>query len=363
MHEAPANLSTETLGACLQSHYGLVATEVCFLPLGLDAAAWVYQARTADGASYFLKVRTGRLNEPGLLVPHYLKDHGVAGILAPIPTITGALWASTGDYALIVYPFIDGKAGMDQGLSDQQWVDCGAVLGRIHATVLDPELASTMRRESYVPAGADMVRRLDEHIGTDRVFADPAVCSVAIEWRVRRPQIRNVLKSTESLGRRLEQTRPAFVLCHADIHTGNVMLGADQRVWIVDWDEVVLAPKERDLMFVVGGIGAGLVTPNAEKLFFQGYGSTTVDPLALAYYRYAWAVNDIGAFGEEVFFHPELGSITKQASAKFFLSLFLPGNIVARAQATNVPTRDRRYGCLRKVKLLSSLGTEPRSLM
>lgn len=35
-------------------------------------------------------------------------------------------------------------------------------------------------------------------------------------------------------------------------------------MWIVDWDEVILAPKECDLMFVVGGIGRGSVLASVE---------------------------------------------------------------------------------------------------
>jgi len=106
-------------------------------------------------------------------------------------------------------------------------------------------------------------------------------------------------------------------------------------VWIVDWDETVLAPRERDLMFVIGGIIGGLVGPRQEELFFQGYGETSVDPLALAYYRYARAVEDIGAYGEEVFFRPDLGPVSKRAAVEGCMSLFTPGSIVSLAFASD----------------------------
>jgi spectinomycin phosphotransferase len=94
----------------------------------------------------------------------------------------------------------------------------------------------------------------------------------------------------------------------------------------------MLAPKERDLMFVVGGgISRKLVGPADEELFLQGYGSTSIDALGLTYYRYAWAVSDIGAYAAEVLFRPDLGEITRQAAVELFMSLFQPGNIVALA--------------------------------
>lgn len=114
-----------------------------------------------------------------------------------------------------------------------------------------------------------------------------------------------------------------------------MLLDSDGLVWFVDWDEVTLAPRERDLMFVGGGISRRLVGPREEARFFEGYGSTPLDPLALAYYRYAWAVGDIGAFGEEVFFRPDLGQASRHEAARLFLNLFQPGEIVALALASS----------------------------
>ena len=194
-----------------------------------------------------------------------------------------------------------------------------------------------MRRDPLTPAGAATVRTLDAHIGA-RTFDDPAADALATFWRARREDIRTLLGRAEDLGRRLAQAAPAFVLCHADIHTGNVLLDTDGQVWIVDWDETILAPSERDLMFVVGGIIRGLVGPRQEELFFQGYGETSVDPFALAYYRYAWAVGDIGEYAAQVFLRPDLGPATKRAAVDGFTSLFLPGNIVALASASDART-------------------------
>jgi spectinomycin phosphotransferase len=57
VREPPAELSDETLRACLRARYGLAVSELAFLPLGHDSSAWVYRVRTAEGGAYFLKVR------------------------------------------------------------------------------------------------------------------------------------------------------------------------------------------------------------------------------------------------------------------------------------------------------------------
>jgi spectinomycin phosphotransferase len=334
MREPPANLPNDTLCACLRARYELIPTELTFLPLGHDASAWVYRVRAADGGVYFLKVRLSVTNEAGLAVPRYLQDHGVARVIAPLPTATGALWATAGDYALMLYPFVAGVTGMERGLADQQWIDYGALLRQVHDTAVTPELARIIRRDTFTPNGADLLRRLDAHIDARR-FDDPAAQALATFWQARRTEIRTLLDRAEDLGRRLAATRPALVLCHADIHTANVLVDADGQAWFVDWDETILAPRERDLMFVIGGISSRLVEPREEALFFQGYGAITVNPLALAYYRYAWAISDISEYGAQVCFRPDFGSVTRQAGLDGFISLFQPGEIVALAVASD----------------------------
>src|ERR687884_87678 len=185
MREPPAHLSSELLCTCLQDRYGLAVAELSFLPLGSDSSAWVYRVRTADASEYFLKVRAGAVNEAGLHVPRYLCDQGIAGVVAPLPTSAGTLWTNVAGCALILYPFITGRAGMERGLSDQQWVAFGTILAQIHATTLPPRLLQTMRRESYVPEGADVVRRLDADIAS-RTFDDPAARAFAACWQSRR---------------------------------------------------------------------------------------------------------------------------------------------------------------------------------
>lgn len=333
MREPPVGLSDESLRAALGAWYGLAVTDLTFLPLGHDASAWVYRVEAAGGPPSFLKVRRHVTNPASLLVPHFLHGRGIAQVIAPVPTNTESLWADADGYALTVYPFVAVTTGMEHGMTPQQWIDYGAILRRVHATAVAPDLAQRMQRESFAPAGAGVVRELAVHV-EEETFSVPEAQALAAFWDERRDDIRTLLERAEDLGTRLARQAPAFVLCHADIHTGNVLLDPDQRVWIVDWDETLLAPKERDLMFVVGGISRELVGPHEEELFFQGYGTTTLNPLALAYYRYAWAVGDIAAYGAQVFFEPGLGTVTRRAAAEQFTRLFLPGQIVDLAFAS-----------------------------
>ena len=330
MREPPSNLAVEILRGALQEHYALAASAITFLPIGHDASAWVYRVQTTDDHPYFLKVRLSVTNVASLLVPRFLHDRGVKQVIAPLPSADGRLSAESGGYALILYPFVAGMTGMEHRMSAQQWRDYGATLRQIHDVAVTQKLAQQMRRESFAPEWAAMVRRLDAHIAAE-TFDEPAPQRLATFWREHRGEIQTVLEQAELLGQRLRQNPPPLVLCHADIHTGNVIVGTDEQVWFVDWDEAILAPIERDLMFAVGGISEKLVSPTEEAHFLTGYGAAPIDPIALAYYRYTWAVGDIGSYGEQVFFRPDFGPVTLKAGVDGLTSLFEPGEIVSLA--------------------------------
>jgi spectinomycin phosphotransferase len=328
----PPDLSEATMITAVRDHYGIPLESVTFIPLGCDSAAWAFRAETEGGDTYFLKVRKGVPNPVSLIVPHYLHERGVQQVAAPFRTRSQGLWADAGEFALILYPFIDGDSGTERGLNEAQWRAYGAVLRQVHDTTPAPVLTGQMRREAFVPDWAEAARRVDAHVSSQRP-ADPIEHELAAFWLQRQGEIRALVARATELGDQLRAAGLPFVLCHADVHTWNVMVDTADRLWIVDWDETMLAPKERDLMFVVGGIGAGLVQPHEEAWFLQGYGPASIDPLALAYYRYNWAIGDIGTYAEQVFLMPDTGVITKRNAVQAVISCFGPGNIVDLAYA------------------------------
>jgi spectinomycin phosphotransferase len=101
----------------------------------------------------------------------------------------------------------------------------------------------------------------------------------------------------------------------------------------VDWDEPILAPKERDLLFIGGGVGGIWNTEEEARWFYQGYGPTEIDLLALSYYRYERIVVDIAEDAEQIF--GMQGSVEEQQKALGRINQFLPNNVVDIAHQTS----------------------------
>jgi spectinomycin phosphotransferase len=339
MLEKPALPDTRIV-AGLREAYGIAAAGLDFLPIGYDANAWVYRVTADDGAEYFLKVRRGQLNAPGLLIPRFLRDQGIESVVAPLRAADDRPWAALDGFKLVLYPYLAGENGYYAGLSDAQWMAFGTTLRQIHAVDLPADLAAQMRVEAFVSRHAPIVRALSARIAAGEFAGtDPHQRELASFWQARQAEIDWLLDRTEALSGQLRARPMEPVVCHADIHTHNVLIDGEGRLWIVDWDETLLAPRERDLMFIGAGIDGPKHGPRETALFYQGYGDVIPDPLALAYYRIEWAVQDLGEFGMQVFEADDVGAETKADAVRLVKGMFQPGHSVDRARASEAALR------------------------
>ncbi|MGE5262953.1 MAG: phosphotransferase enzyme family protein [Acidobacteriota bacterium] len=334
MHEPP-NLPDDAIIAALQASYGISIASLTFLPIGYDSTAWVYRVETVDRTHYFLKIRAGLGNVRGIVIPRFVQDRGVPHIAAPLPTRSRALWATVNDFALILYPFIDGRTGVESGLSDDQWTALGALVRQVHSLSLPPDLVPLVRRDPFTPVRRELIPTL-ETLLTTQPLTDPIARELAALWRAKREEIDTLVERADTLGRQLRQDSPPLVLCHADLHTWNVLVDRARQLWVVDWDETILAPQEQDLMFFVRGIGRDLVSPHDTECFLRGYGDTAIDSRALAYYRYAWAVQDLAAYGELAVLLPGRGDKTRRQAVAGFLDTLAPGSIADIALSSDI---------------------------
>jgi spectinomycin phosphotransferase len=333
----PPDLADDTITTALQASFGIPAAGLVFLPVGNDAASWAYRVQVAQGPVYFLKVRAGANSMRGATVPSYLQRHGVPNVLAPLVTSAGAPYVLVDSFALALYPMLEGRVGAEVGLSPAQWRQLGTAVHKVHAVPPTPQLSRMVEREAFRPTRRELLAGLEALLAD--AAGDPVVGELAGFWQARQDVIGALVRRADALGLQLGRSSFPQVLCHADLHTWNVLVDTDGQPWILDWDEAILAPKERDLMFVVGGIGHGLVGPRDTDCFFQGYGQASIDPGLLAYYRCAWAVQDIAAYGEQALMAPGLGAESRRAAVEGFMDLFTPGNIVDLAQMSDTSGR------------------------
>jgi spectinomycin phosphotransferase len=293
--------TSDTLSAWVRQDFGVEITTLSSVEHGADEAAQLWRGSGTDGGSYAVKL-SGAGTPAGLIVSAHLAEHGVAGVTHPLMSRRRQPWSEREHLRLSVVPWVSEARALEGEMSAAHWTSYGALLAKVHATAVTEKLAAALPREDHThEQAASTARALDSAL---RLAAegpeaggrtvDALVQALAQEWCAAGGRVLALLEQADTLGRELQARKAPNVVCHGDPHLGNVLIGQHERVWLIDWDDSVLAPRERDLIFVLGGVLAfAPVSEQQQSWFFEGYGDTDLDPIRLTYYRCARALEDL----------------------------------------------------------------------
>ncbi|MFZ0544508.1 MAG: phosphotransferase [Candidatus Promineifilaceae bacterium] len=303
MFEKPS-IQDQQIAACLHANYGISAVSITFLPLGADQNTAVYRIEASNHPSYFLKLRSGPFNPASVILPHLLQEQGFNHIIGLLPTTDGRLYTTLGRYKVILSSYVEGQNGYQVPLSDEQMVEFGRLLKQFHTTQFLPSLLTTIHRETYSSQWRDQTKDFFSIIETTQ-FTDPLATELAAFLKTHRSKTLDLVNYAQEQAEILQSQPLPSILCHADVHAGNIHITADNTFYLIDWDTLILAPKERDLMSIGAGLMGSWRTPQQEEaLFYQGYnenGRTPINQTALTYYRSERIIEDIAISCQQIF--------------------------------------------------------------
>lgn len=321
------DLKDEEIVKCLQNAYELHVERITFLPLGADFNTAVYRVTTNNAADYFLKLRLGKFNEASVLVPKFLFDLGIKQVIPPLTNKSAKLWTRLASFNVILYHYVDGNNGIDVNLSDQHWIEFGATMKNFHSANIPDTITSDVPQETFPSKWRQIVKAFLARIQHE-VFEDAIAARMAVFLKSKSENILELVRHSEYLASVLEKQPLDYVLCHADIHGWNLLISKEGELFVVDWDTLIYAPKERDLMFIGAGIGdTGRTVPEEENLFYQGYGTTDINQDAIAYYRFERIIQDIGEYCEHIFLSNE-NDEDRMQSLEYLQANFLPNGTI-----------------------------------
>ncbi|MEY7972258.1 phosphotransferase enzyme family protein [Saccharomonospora xinjiangensis] len=315
-------MSDIDVAGALGEHFALDVREVVPIGEGTDRAATVWKVQVPSGRAYAVKWTSGG-SPAGLVLSSVLAavrpdgapasatrgapvpepDGAPApepdGAPAPVRTRAGALWATVAGRRLSVVEWLPGRSAAESAPTSEHWGAFGRLLSALHGLPLDDELRRWLPREDFDPSRwAAAFDRVDAALdrAPDR-GEDSCLTRLAALWRQRRDDLRGVRERTVRAGRSLSARAGdvRIVPCHGDAHVGNLVLTGADTVALLDFDDCVLAPPERDLMFVLGGgvFPGRLVTPEQQNAFLRGYGAHATDDRLLSYYRGLRVLEDV----------------------------------------------------------------------
>lgn len=314
----------------LETAYKIKVIKLAFLPLGADMDATIYKATTYD-KSYFVKLNLGYHHDNNIIIMELLYEAGIQVIL-PLKAIDGQSTQRILDFSLIVYPFVEGQDAFCRHLTDHQWQKLGKSLRLLHEINVPASIQSRIRHEAYSPKWREIVRSHYIHIESE-TFQDEIALKLSNFIKENMPTIQRLVNRAEELAEQVRNLSPKFVLCHSDIHGGNVLIDENDTIYIVDWDDPILAPKERDLMFIGGGVANVWNKPHEEELFYKGYGKTEINKIIIAYYRHERIVEDIAQYIQGLLL-TDAGGADRHVMYNHFIDMFVPNGVVDIALKT-----------------------------
>jgi len=281
----PSGLDVEPL---LRRHYGLEPTAVRPGERGYVAETWVVE--TAD-EMYFAKLipisRYSTNIVAALPVQKELHDGGLREMSYPIPTLDGGLSATLENHILVVNNFIDAEWTFDYPF--KPFV---GLIARLHGATVHSPIEPEAFDDPTLPG---FERQLDELLRGR--FDNPSQLQLQREVAPIRAGLETTLARFRAF---IDDVRsgapPPMVVTHHDA-PGNVLKDTAGRIYLVDWDDVMLAPRERDTWF-------HLTTPQDRAAFLPLYRRTfpnyEVDERMYAYYMLARYFEDIEGHIERV---------------------------------------------------------------
>lgn len=313
----------------IQKQYGLKIAKIEELAWGADVQSRLFRIDTDNKSSFFLKSSTRSLEESALWLIDIFSKNNVEHIIKPIPSLSCQSWSSYENHNLVLFPYIDGVNGYEKALTKTQWIEFGKTIKQIQSIPIKPEFNNHIAIENYADIWREMVITYLNQFQS-QIF-ERLVCKELAKFLLEHESvIRIIVNRAEILAQKLKNKAQVYVINHADLHAGNILITSDQ-FFIVDWDAPVLALKERDLMFIGAGLGFLTMIPkDEEKYFYQGYGQTKLDIEGIAYYRYERIIQDIAAFSQQIL--DENGNENELSQALIYLrSNFAPDGTIARA--------------------------------
>ncbi|WP_328375194.1 phosphotransferase [Micromonospora zamorensis] len=326
---------TRQVAERIHTGFGLQLSTLERVTHGADQRARLWLACGVDGSRYAVKLSGGG-TPAGLVVTAYLAGQGVPGIAAPMPTRDGRLSVEHDGHRLSVVPWVSDQRALDGPMTDAHWRAYGEVLAAVHAVPVTDEVrrllpAGGAAYPSIVAGTRAVAERLRDPDPDD--LAGPLAAELAGVWSGVADRVVTLTREVERLAVD-ERARPgSAVVCHGDPHLGNLLLGPDGQVWLIDWDDVVLAPPECDLMFVLGGVLAfAPISTRQQKAVLAGYGPADIDPARLAWFLAVRALDDLSDWTRQAL-DPDAETADRDRAARIVRGLVSPVGLVTLADA------------------------------
>ena len=326
-------INDEEIEKIIKTGYGISVSNIIKLNIGFDQNTSVFKVCSKDNKEYFLKIRCKIFNKASLIIPLRIGNCiNTKNIINAVKTINGKLFVKKSLSCFILYPYIYGKSGWDSSLTKDQFMEFGRFMKNLHLLDLPNESKKLLPVESYNSKYRSNVKKYLKKINKE-VYDSKIINDFFSELITKKEVIMKIINTSEEIAEKEKNNLHKMCLCHGDIHAGNILIN-ETDFFIIDWDTILFSPKEKDLMFIGGGICDKWNTEEEIEYFFAGYGkSADINKNLLKYFRHERIIQDVYEFYHQII-NPQTREEERELCFNYFNEQFEQNNVVDMALRT-----------------------------
>lgn len=286
-------LTQDSIGDAVQRLWDVQVVALEFLSPGGECS-WGYRLTTAAGERLFLKLSQPRvcgtvLCERNLVAADGLsRELGAERIVSAWRSRRGRFLESIDAYQARLQPWVEGVAFMDLpgGPDAAQQRRLGELVAEIHRIAptrrpLDEDYSANELRD-----WPTLLQALDQ----PAQGRSPAQLATAGLLREAQPRMARWIEAYHNLVGRARAAGHPQVFCHGDPSGGNVLVGPDGSLALVDLDAPAWAPRERDLFHL-------RLWPAALEGYRRRFPGAEPDGDLLRLYQLTWDIGEVVDYG------------------------------------------------------------------
>ena len=227
-------------------------------------------------------------------------------IICPILTNSAEYKYEDEKFICLLFPYIDGYTLGKKPMSSQQIKEIAEILAELHKYGAEIPIATSSITEDFA---VPYCKELKEILSS--VSQSQSNETETILRQFEGTLIINIDK-VEKLSEQLSKEAFSFVLCHTDVHGWNLM--QSDRLILIDWEGMKLAPPEADLFAFRGNLFWHNCSEEFMKIYQTVHTDFKINPEVLEFYQTRRRIEDICAFSQELLYDKNIDEAERKES-------------------------------------------------
>src|SRR6266568_7908218 len=278
----------------IQQEFGIDISSITLVPKVKAARGYLLEG--LDHERFFLKTYTNdNVPDSAFRFAHDLfYKVGITNVVHPVTAKSGQLRIRTGESYFALFRLIAGKTAEESRFNGSQLERLGELLAKIHQS--KKVLGEYSVKENFEISFEDKFLAVFREMGKLNDDSTEYQRKIRSFLEPHREKFMQELARLKELQREVRKMDLEFVNCHGEPSPGNIVSSDNSEVYLLDWDDPIFAPKEKDLLFFKDNI----------EPVMRGYRRFSEDPSVnrdvVEFYGHMWNLGEIADYGGRILF-------------------------------------------------------------